>query len=219
MLPGANQVIFQGDGRFELQRLDATTGAELPAGRAPGVAYETRSGTAEVFDVRDPGGDRPSTLVNPVATRDGRSVATFTTLDNASRFSIWDPLDPRRFVDVSVGGWPRMLAISPDERLWAAGLTEGGVRIFARDGGHPVDVASGHTRRITAMAFTKSGDRLATAAEDGAVLFVDTSRGAVVGRARLPLDRATHLWITPDGRELWADTARGQRVRFSLVKR
>jgi WD40 repeat protein len=158
-------------------------------------------------------------LTSPAATHDGRSLATFTTLNNASRFSIWDPLDPRRVIDVPVGGWPRVLALSPDERLWAAGLTGGGVRIFARDGSHPVDVASGHTRRITALAFTTSGDRLATAADDGAVLFVDTSTGAVVGQASLPLDRATHLWIAPDGRELWADTARGQRVRFSLVKR
>lgn len=219
VLANARQVIFQGDGRFELGRFDAIAGAALPAGRAPAIAYKASSGSAELFDVRDPGGDRPRFLVSPVATRDGRSLATFGTLDNASRFSIWDPLDPRRVIDVPVGGWPHVLALSPDERLWAAGLTEGGVRIFARDGSHPVDVASGHTRRITALAFTRSGDRLATAAEDGAVLFVDTSSGAVVGRARLPLDRATHLWIAPDERELWADTARGQRVRFGIVRR
>ena len=57
-----------------------------------------------------------------------------------------------------------------------------------------------------------------TAAEDGAVLLVDTASGAVVGRARLPLDHATHLWVSPDGRELWADTERSLRVRFRIGK-
>jgi WD40 repeat protein len=217
VLPGADQVIFQGGGRFELLRFDAATGAVLPTGRAPGVGYARASlTTAEVIDVRDPEGERPSTLVSPAATRDGRSLATFARLNNAARLSIWDPLDPRRVIDVPAGSWPSRLALSPDERLWAAAGLDGEIRLFARDGSQRVSVGSGGSGRVTALVFSRAGDRLVAASEDGGLLVVSTSTGTVVGRARLPLDRATSLWISPDDHELWADTARAMRVRFRL---
>ena len=220
VLPSAGQVIFQGSERFELLRFDATTGAALPAGRAPAIRYRYHASLdgSWLFAVRDLGGDSPSTLVNPAATRDGRSLATYGHLNEASRLSIWDPLDPRRVVDFPVAGEPSRLALSPDERLWAAGLVDGKISIFSRDGRPIVDAAPARAGRITAMIFTKSGDRLAAATDDGAVLLVDTSNGAVVGRARLPFDRATHLWLSPDEHELWVDTERAMRVRFRIAR-
>jgi WD40 repeat protein len=216
VLPGAGQLLFQGYGRAEVRRFDATTGAELPAGHAPRVGDETPTFGGATFDVRDPEGARASHLVIPAATRDGRSVATLAHLNNAFMFSIWDLQDPRRVVDLPAGGLPVRLALSPDERWWAAGTMDGGLRLFPRQGGRPLDASSGHAGRVTALVFTKAGDRLASAAEDGTVVLVDPSSGAVVGRARLPLDRAESLWVSPDGRELWAETARAMRVRFRI---
>ncbi|UQA63078.1 YgiT-type zinc finger protein [Polyangium aurulentum] len=135
VLPGAGQVLFQGHGRAEVRRFDATTGAELLAGHAPRTGYVTPASGGGAFEVRDLQGARTS-----------------------------------------------------------------------------------HAGRVTALAFTKQGDRLASAAEDGTVLLVDTANGAVVGRARLPLDRAEYLWVSPDGRELWAETARAMRVRFRIER-
>jgi len=57
---------------------------------------------------------------------------------------------------------------------------------------------------------------VASAAEDGTVLWTDAASGAALGRAALPLDKAGYLWISPDGGELRAETARGMRLRFGL---
>lgn len=218
VLPTSGQVLFQGYNHPELRRFNAVTGTELPKGKVPRLAYYTPPGGGATYEVRSHEGDRAGYVTRPVSDRNGVRIAASSFIGNKCHLSIWDLRNPRGVEDRSPGCLSAIKALSPDEKWLAAAGTDGRIRIMSWTEDRTHFVAEPFSGKVTALVFAPAGDRFASADEHGHVLLADPKDGNVKGRARLPLDHAEHLWISPDGRMLVADTARGQRVRFRIGK-
>ncbi len=215
VLPEAGHVLFQANNHPDVIRFRADTGASIHKGSMPRLGYAL-SITGAMHEVRDPNGDRAGNLYRPVAGKDGSRVAMSTFIGSKCFLSIWDLRNPRAVEDRPTGCLTRHKALSPDEKWLAASEEGNNVRIFAwRDHSSSL-VSTGHTGRVTSIVFSPSSNRVASAAEDGTIVWADPKDGSIKGRARLPLDYAQRLWISADGRDLVADTARGLQVRFRI---
>lgn len=71
------------------------------------------------------------------------------------------------------------------------------------------------TGRITAAAFTPSGENIATASSDGVIRLWDVASRREVGHVRLEKGRTTELRFSPDGNTMLA--VRGDRVDLTPV--
>jgi WD40 repeat protein len=215
ILPLSNQVLFQGYNHPDLRRFNAITGVELPKGGMPRVGYAV-SPRGEAYDVRSPEGDRAEYLYAPISGHDGTRIAMSSSLESKCALSIWDVRNPRAVRDTYSGCLSVYKALSPDEKWIAAGTEKGGVLLVAWDNDETRRIEGMHEGKTTAIAFTPSGNRLAVADDFGNIVLADPTQRKIVGRARLPLDYAKRLWISPDSRIIVADTLRGMRVRFQI---
>ena len=127
----------------------------------------------------------------------------------------WELETPDIVSQARLGAEMTTLALSPDERRVAAGLDNGDV-VVNRTDTHERGRVTGLQTAVVALAFSGDGRRLVAADRDGDVVVTDHERGIEVGRLRLPVDHAVHLWLSPDGTELRVDTARGLRVSARL---
>lgn len=212
-----DQVLVQGNDHDDVQRFDARTGAALPDGHAPRLRWHTPSGGGGyTYEVRDTGGDRVSHLNRAALLRDGTTLFTFEDFDRGFQLSVWDLAHPERVVDQPAEGWPVDVVLAPDESTVAVTYRDGHVCFFGRDDHARIAPDARHEGAVTALVYTPDGGAAVSAGEDGTLLLLSTTTGALLGRAELPLDHATHLAISASGRELVAETARGQRVRFAL---
>jgi eukaryotic-like serine/threonine-protein kinase len=137
----------------------------------------------------------------------GRFVAVRGTngpMDKAvGRLEVWDTTAPARpvFVTEAPGNQFRLAAVSPDGRTVAAVTYPEGTRIW--------DVATGNVRAdwrdVKVVAFAPVGGRMAAAADDGSIRFLDAATLTEIGRSP---DRnhnsALHLTFAPDGRTVAA---------------
>jgi WD40 repeat protein len=212
--------LFQGSSHPDLRRFHAVTGEELPKGGMPRLVYYTPPGTGGyTYEVRGHDGIRAAYLYGVVARRNGTQLAMSTILGDKCAFSIWDLRNPRAVEDRYPGCTSIPKALSPDEKWIAAGGEEGRVLLLAWDKDETRKLEGMHEGKTTAIVFTPTGDRLAVADDRGHIVLADPRDGQIKGRARLPLDHAKHLWISPDGRTLVADTVRGMRVRLRIGAR
>lgn len=218
LLPLSNQVLFQGYEHPDLRRFNAVTGVELPKGGMPRLGYIV-SPRGEAFDVRSHEGNRAGFIYSPISGRDGKRIAMSSSLGGKCAFSIWDLRNPRSVVDRYPGCLSAFKASSPDDKWIAAGAENGRVMLLAWDKDETRVIEGMHEGKTTAILFTPKGDRLAVADTYGNIVVADPHERKIMGRARLPLDHATHLWISSDSGMLVADTMRGMRVRLRLNTR
>ncbi len=182
--------------------VDARTGRELAAAPAPRVTYS--DGPGLVWDVRDPDGERTSTLGFVSASPDGRELIGSTTLQGEV-VTIWKLANPDATIDLPVPDTISALAISPRGTVIAAGTRDGRTVVWARPGrdSRTVARAGGWTRTL---AFSSDGALLATGSDDGIVRVV-SPKGAPIGTLALVADRPMQLtWSDPH--TLVIDTAR-----------
>lgn len=190
-----------------VQLFDLTIGRELRRVEAPRVDYSAPV-RGQVWDIRDLDGDRPGQIGGSLTTTDdGRYLAGATHL-GTSVATIWDLVEPRRVVDLPVRGIISTTAIERGGRFVAAGTREGRLYLWARPTHAPVHLAAEHEGRVRRLAFSPDGTRLATGADDGTVLVIDTATGAVAGAVQLTADRPALLSWSRDGSLLTIDTER-----------
>ena len=67
------------------------------------------------------------------------------------------------------------LALSPDGKLAAAGLTDGQIWIWRVADGQCIRVLHGHKKKVTFISFTQDGSKFLTASEDKLILLWETT--------------------------------------------
>ena len=183
--------------------VDATNGRELASAPAPRVTYSR--GPGQVWDVRDPDGERTSHFGALVAAPDGAHLAGTTEL-RGEVVTLWDLHDVRRTIDLPVHGITSALAVSADGTQLAAGDRDGRVTVWT---------GPGHTERslpaspgwVRSLAFSPDSTRLAAARDDGSVTILDLTTGSAIGGATLVADRPLLVtWL--DAHTLVVDSAR-----------
>jgi eukaryotic-like serine/threonine-protein kinase len=95
------------------------------------------------------------------------------------------------------------LASSPRGSWTAAGLGDGSVVLFDREG-RPARTLPGHARAVTGLAFAPDGSKLASASKDGDVRVREAGTGRELARFRIEgtTGDATALAFAPDGASL-----------------
>lgn len=214
LIPNANMVLFDNLHHRDVLRFDATTGKPLPKGAKPPYNYQNWWGP--YMRVRDTGGEFIDQLAAPVAARNGLRIASESGSSHDCSVAIWNLRNPGSVEDRPSGCGRLYKALSPDEKWLALGEEDGRIRLLSWQGDQSHFVAEKHSARITSILFTPTSHRVISASQDGHILMADPRNGQVTGRAHLPLDGVKRLWISPDGRDLVADTDRGLEVRFHL---
>jgi WD40 repeat protein len=159
--------------------------------------------------VREVNGDRADHFSwRVVASSDGSHLVGLDDLG----VSIWDLRDRTRVVDLPrspLSDWIDPIAWSRDERWIAAGMRNGRIELWSRDG-HAIAVAARHDDEVEELAFSRDGTALASSGKDGVVHVTDVATGDLFGSVTLVDDRALHLWWSPS--QLVIDTARGFQI-------
>jgi WD40 repeat protein len=100
------------------------------------------------------------------------------------------------------------VAISPNERLAAAGARDGKVLIWNVNTGEIIARFEGHNDRVTAVAFSPDGDHLLTASTDGMARLWDIASGTVE-QTYAHLDPVMTIAFSPGGRSLVTGDSNG----------
>ncbi len=214
LIPNANMVVFDNLFHRDVLRFDATTGKPLPKGAKPPYSYQNWWGP--YTRVRDTNGEFVDRLVAPVAARNGLRIASGSESSQDCSVAIWNLRNPGSVEDRPSGCGRLYKTLSPDEKWLALGEEDGRIRLLSWYGDQSHFVAEKHAARITSILFTPTSHRVISASQDGRILIADPRNGRVTGRARIPLDGVKRLWISPDGRDLVADTDRRLEVRFRI---
>jgi WD40 repeat protein len=183
--------------------IDAPTGRELASAPAPRVGYSR--GPGQVWDVRDPDGERISHFGSLVVDPDGRHLVGATDL-RGEAVTIWDLQDVRGTIDLPVRGLISALAMSADGAHIATGERDGHVSGWS-SARHLARTLPHSRGWIRSLAFSPNSKLLATGSDDGSVRIIDMTDGSARGDAILVADRPLLLtWL--DDHTLVIDSAR-----------
>lgn len=132
---------------------------------------------------------------------------------------VWDPATLRQQARFSTGTAAICVALSPDERLVAAGNTHGGLYVYDVSGKAPVLAGTFPiaTSAVYSVDFSPDGKSLAASAYDGQIHLFDTSGDKV--KVREPSQLAGHktpvraVRFSPSGKTLVSGSTDGT-IRF-----
>lgn len=113
---------------------------------------------------------------------------------------------------------PDRMAFAPDGRTLMTWSPRGGLRLVDASSGALVRDLPGHRARVSALAFSPGGDRVATGDADGAVLVRSTATGELLATMHIPGGPTfVHtLAFAPDARTLVAGTGIGTAIAWDL---
>ena len=195
---GAYVVAFSPDGRL------------LAAGNKSGVVtvWDTSArGLQKVAEMKDSIHD---IVVGLAFSNDGKRVAVRVS----SVVSLWDVAKAEMVAQLPAyeGALPSAMAFSPTRPVLALGLSDGKVLLVDDRQLNPQTAARGHKSRVTSLAFTPDGRRIASG-DDAGILKL---RDAETLREMLTLDLKSgvqSLAFSPDGRTL-ATLGTSSKVMF-----
>lgn len=149
--------------------------------------------------------------------RQPNAAGTSWLLDSGYDILLWDTGDPRptrRLTNKRAKQLVSAAAFSQDSRLIAAGMIDGEIAVWSRDG-QSRPVAARHDGYVERLAFSSDGRWLATAGSDHTVRVIDVATGAALGTVALTADRATLLWWSPHDDRLVIDTERHFQITIA----
>ncbi len=188
--PGAGPAL-EGPGR----------GADAPAPTVPLAAHEVRRFQAP------PGG-----CMAAAATPDGRFLLGCGCVDE---IWVWQVSDGRRVYSGTGERYPWCMAVSPDGRYAAVGMTQGQVVLWDvknRVIWKSLPAHKANPPLVLGVAFSPDGKRLASAGRDRSIRHWDVETGLEVGRRDWLIlrDISQALAFTPDGRHYVAVGSPGE---------
>ncbi len=94
------------------------------------------------------------------------------------------------------------VAFSPDSTLLAAGMTNGGTRVWHLPDGKPLLTCEGHANWVMSVAFSPEGARLASGGSDQTIKLWDVRTGQCLSTLRGHTNWVTSVAFSPEGARL-----------------
>jgi WD40 repeat protein len=130
----------------------------------------------------------------------------------SDELSLWDVATGESFATWPSPSWLTAVAIPRAGTLLATGHDDALIRLWDTSDGEVVRAFAGHSRPVSALAFSPDGTRLASAGEDREIHVWDTATGELLGTLFGHTDRIPALTWHPLGTRLvsagWDTTAR-----------
>ena len=163
----------------------------------------------------------PSFVLGLAFSPDGSQLAIpfgFNNPDGGDGVEVLDVRSGEQVARLPAEGEVRVVALSPDGRLLAAGQADGTAQLWATDGWHevgsPLPVRQG---AVTWVAFSPDSRMLATSSDNGPVSLWDAESQALIGS---PLPGLGETWsttrFTPDGGGLFVAYDNGRAMRWEV---
>lgn len=97
------------------------------------------------------------------------------------------------------GGAVLSVAVAPDGRTFAAGNSDGSVRIWELASGTPIQTIGAHSKLVFALAYSPDSITLVSGARDGIVRRWRAADGAMLSELSGHTDRVFAVAVAPDG--------------------
>ncbi len=121
--------------------------------------------------------------------------------------------DPNKPVWSAPHAGPLALAVSPDGRILATGGEDKHIRLWDANTGHPIRVLTGHTFRVSRVAFSPDGKRLASGSHDNTVRVWHTDTGKEEVNIKGHVHYIDGVAFSPDGNRV-VDASGDKMVRL-----
>ncbi|MCB9419708.1 MAG: hypothetical protein H6667_07885 [Ardenticatenaceae bacterium] len=236
---GSTVVLNTGDGALVIDAADSAEIARLnlPAAgqlfdltfspddaRIAGAVLQGQAGSIQIWDSAD--GQAAQTLEPPIKMQltlgkfapDGTlygAVGWDPFADKSEQLVIWDTAvpEPGQILEAPAGIFGRAWAFAPNSHLVAAGLMDGSIALWSRDGGDPVRLLQEEPLSLpTAVTFTPDGGRLIVGRVNGRIEIWQVADGTLVHEIAPQSDAIVQLLPRFDAAGMVAATEDGQII-------